>query len=582
MAKKSFVIACPKCGTYVEGSTGIFASNTLKCSCGYKIDLNVEALQSKECPHCGNMVKYDVRKGDDAVCPICKEKLGAVQDIMNKIDLSCPTCNCKITVNKKATVCTCPMCNTKIDVQERIRKEEVKKQGFASLIKYEGDNTTFVWKHPIEDFNCGSQLIVHESQEALFFRDGRALDTFGAGRYTLATSNLPLLENLYKLPTNADETFHSEIYFVNLATQMGIKWGTDSKVRLLDPDSNMYIEIGACGLFNLRVCDSRKLIIKLVGTTAEFGQDDMLGKDGFGTDFIKGKFKALVMNKVKANLARIITTSKISIITIDQYIDLISERMKDVINEQLEQYGLTMPEFYITNVILPEDDPAFNKLKSQYGESTLRIRDEQIKKAEAQARQERIIVEHETEAKIKVVDSQAYVDTLKMKSEADAEAYRKMALAAADGYKAQALAEAEEMKAKGYTYSQETSRIVGKEAFQNGITGGGSNGNGNGVVGDVIGLGVTLGAVGSVVNMTKDAIKPIVEDAKNMGQTVSNSATLNGWNCPSCGKQGITSNFCPDCGAKKPIENAGWNCPNCGEKNIKSKFCPNCGVEKTV
>lgn len=59
--------------------------------------------------------------------------------------------------------------------------------GIIQVIKYEGDNTTFIWKHPTEDFNLGSQLIVHESQRAIFFKDGQALDLFGPGRYTLST-----------------------------------------------------------------------------------------------------------------------------------------------------------------------------------------------------------------------------------------------------------------------------------------------------------------------------------------------------------------------------------------------------------
>ena len=49
----------------------------------------------------------------------------------------------------------------------------------ASVIKYEGDNSTFIWKHPCEDFNTSSQLIVHESQEAILFLNGQALDLFG-------------------------------------------------------------------------------------------------------------------------------------------------------------------------------------------------------------------------------------------------------------------------------------------------------------------------------------------------------------------------------------------------------------------
>lgn len=57
----------------------------------------------------------------------------------------------------------------------------------AEVIKYEGDNSTFIWKSPIEDFKTGTQLIVHESQEAIFFMNGQALDLFGPGRYTLET-----------------------------------------------------------------------------------------------------------------------------------------------------------------------------------------------------------------------------------------------------------------------------------------------------------------------------------------------------------------------------------------------------------
>ena len=66
----------------------------------------------------------------------------------------------------------------------------------ASVIKYEGDNSTFIWKHPCEDFNTSSQLIVHEAQEAILFLNGQALDLFGPGRYTLETENIPILRHL--------------------------------------------------------------------------------------------------------------------------------------------------------------------------------------------------------------------------------------------------------------------------------------------------------------------------------------------------------------------------------------------------
>ena len=69
----------------------------------------------------------------------------------------------------------------------------------------------------------------------MFFRDGQALDSLGPGRHMLETQSLPILEKFYKLPTDSSKTFHSEVYFVNLTTQMGIKWGTDTKVRVKDP-----------------------------------------------------------------------------------------------------------------------------------------------------------------------------------------------------------------------------------------------------------------------------------------------------------------------------------------------------------
>ena len=200
---------------------------------------------------------------------------------MTKVEeFSCAQCGIKLIAAKNAATYTCPVCDCVNDVQKQLTQERIKKDGLASIIKYEGDNETLVWKHPIEDFNLGSQLIVHESQEAIFFRDGQALDLFGAGRYTLETQQLPILEKIYKLPTDTDGTFHSEVYFVNQTTQMGIKWGTDSKVRLFDPASGMHIEIGASGEFNIRVTDSRKLLMKLVGTVDGMKQDSIFGGKG--------------------------------------------------------------------------------------------------------------------------------------------------------------------------------------------------------------------------------------------------------------------------------------------------------------
>ena len=78
----------------------------------------------------------------------------------------------------------------------------------TEIIQYEGGNDMLVWKHPSEDFNTGSQLIVHESQEAVFFCNGQALDLFGPGRHTLKTENIPLLRHPLNLPTGGQSSFH--------------------------------------------------------------------------------------------------------------------------------------------------------------------------------------------------------------------------------------------------------------------------------------------------------------------------------------------------------------------------------------
>ncbi len=136
----------------------------------------------------------------------------------------------------------------------------------ADVIKYEGDNSTFIWKHPCEDFNSLTQLIVHESQEAVFFMNGQALDLFGPGRYTLETQNIPKIGRIISRQTGDETPFHCEVYFINKTVQMSLKWGTDSKVRYIEPSSGVPLSLGASGEMNLMVSDSRKLLIKLVGT----------------------------------------------------------------------------------------------------------------------------------------------------------------------------------------------------------------------------------------------------------------------------------------------------------------------------
>ena len=557
-----FVMECPNCGKYVEAKTGFFARKKIDCSCGYTIDVRTDKLTSRQCPHCGNDVVFDQSKGDKAKCPVCGEPINTMAEQDKTVEFSCGQCGVRLNTAKGVSSYICPVCDHINDVAERVKSEEIKKDGLASIIKYEGDNETLVWKHPIEDFNLGSQLVVHESQEAIFFRDGQALDLFGAGRYTLETQQLPILEKIYSLPTDTEGTFHSEVYFVNMTTQMGIKWGTDSKVRLFDPMTGMHIELGASGEFNIHVTNSRKLLLKLVVTTAYLKQDLLLGNNG------KGLFRSLVMTQVKSFLAATIRENAINVLEIDERLMELSEALRLRINPKLAEYGLEMTEFYVNRVVTPDDDPNFRRMKQQFADQYLNVRDEQIKKNVAMAAAERKTVEAQTAAQMKIIGAQGDAEVLKIQKQAEAEAYRM-----------QAAAEAEEMRMKGYTYQQETARQVGLGAT---MAMGMSGSNGGGGLGDLASLGITLGAMGSVVNMTKDALNPMMDASAQMGQAIGGTmagGTASGWEC-SCGAKNIQSKFCPECGAKKPEPKQGWTCPECGTADITSKFCPECGCKK--
>lgn len=386
------------------------------------------------------------------------------------------------------------------------------------VIKYEGDNRTFIWKHPCEDFNTGSQLIVHESQEAVFFRDGKALESFGAGRHTLETQNMPRLKDHFNAIAGGKSVFHAEVYFINLTTQLGVKWGTDSKIRMFDPISGLHLELGACGTFNIKVIDGRKLLLKVVGTTSGFTQDNVFGTTSSATNYFRG----MIVAKVKSNLARAIRENDINVLEVDEHTGELADILKNEINNVLDDYGMYVPEFFITNVLTPDDDPNYARLKEQHAERYLRVQQQRIKEAEAVAATKR--AEAEAQLKLTVAKGDAY---------AEAEAKKILAGAEAEEIRLKGFAEAEVLRAKGGDYQSETARIVGKAAAENE-----SSGAGGSIASEIVQTGVGLGVGVSVAKEVAATIK----------DTVSASAT---WDCPACGQKNLSGNFCPNCGRKR-------------------------------
>lgn len=579
-----FVIECPNCGKYAEAKTGFFAKKKIDCACGHTINVRTEKLAGRECPHCGNMVVFDQTKGEKAKCPVCHEPINTMAE-QNKVEeFSCEQCGIRLRTSKTASTYVCPVCDHVNDVQERLKTEEIKKDGLASIIKYEGDNDVFVWKHPIEDFNLGSQLIVHESQEAIFFRDGQALDLFGAGRYTLETQQLPLLEKLYKLPTDTEGTFHSEVYFINKTVQMAIKWGTPDRVRFIDPLTGAPLEIGASGEMNLQVKDARKLLIKLVGTTAGIAWGE---QEGFAKS-LQNTFRPLIVNAVKANLPAVIKSQQIDLLEIDERVAELSQCLREKILPGFEEYGLTIPQFYVNHVVLPEEDPNFKRIRELHTvmlQTQVLQAEAAVKTAEARSEAAYRTAQEQSKAAIAAAEREAVLEKQLTETEvARREAERTIiqAQAQAEAARMAGLAEAAVMQAKGYT-ERDVIQAEVQKAYAAGIGEmGSSGGGGSSALGDIASLGVTLGALGGVVGMTKDAMAPMFGGAQQQPVAPVTPVTpaSAGWNC-ACGQVGITGNFCSNCGAKRPAPaaSAGWNCA-CGEMGIIGNFCPNCGTKR--
>lgn len=400
----------------------------------------------------------------------------------------------------------------------------------TDLIKYEGDNSTFIWKHPSEDFNSLTQLVVHESQEAVFVMNGQALDLFGPGRYTLETQNIPEIGKFLKRLTGDKSPFHCEVYFINKTEQMAVKWGTDSKVQFMEPTYHFPIQIGACGEMNLRAEDSKKLLLKLVGTEETLSQAKLVQY-----------FRAFLMTKVKTYLAQIIKEKSISIFEIDEHLVTISEVLYKMLIPDFEEYGVALEHFFVTTIVKPDGENSYEKFKSLHFRQYADV-------AEAKLRQQVSVIEQQTEAQKLVIESQAI---------------------------------AQKRTIEGYTYQQERGFDVAEKVAQNEASGQFANmGIGLGMM---TGVGSTVGGmVGSSINGAMNMVTQQPDGIAQQSQTVqpAQAAQLPQTEvCAKCGSQLIPgAKFCMECGEKvNSMPEGTIKCANCGAVVMQGKFCPECG-----
>jgi membrane protease subunit (stomatin/prohibitin family) len=189
------------------------------------------------------------------------------------------------------------------------------------------------------DIKLGAQLIVRDSQTAIFFRSGHAADSFMTGRHTLSTLNLPILTRLLSLPYGFTSPFRAEVYFINLKVFTNLKWGTKHPVTFKDSKLGL-IRLRGHGAFTMRINQPILFLNTIVGRQARYTTGEI-------QDYLRDVVIARLNDLLGEKLDTVLDLPA-------QYTELAGE-FKEIVRNEFEKYGLELVDFYISSITPPED-----------------------------------------------------------------------------------------------------------------------------------------------------------------------------------------------------------------------------------
>ncbi len=189
------------------------------------------------------------------------------------------------------------------------------------------------------DFRLGSAVNVRESQAAVFYRDGKAMDVFRAGRHHITTANLPLLSGILKLGTGGRDVFTAEVYFVNLVEFTEWKWGTPEPITLRDADFGI-VRLRAFGNYSVQITDPQLFVTKVVGTGGGYRTKEI-------QDFLRGM--------IIARFTDILGEAKIPALDLPALQDEIGAAVRAKMGDEFDAFGLALKTFFLQNISMPEE-----------------------------------------------------------------------------------------------------------------------------------------------------------------------------------------------------------------------------------
>jgi excisionase family DNA binding protein len=189
------------------------------------------------------------------------------------------------------------------------------------------------------DFRIGSQVVVRENQNAVFFRDGKALDTFGPGRHTITTANIPLLASLVNLVTSGQTPFTAEVYFVNMRDFIDMKWGTPEPIALRDKDLGL-ARLRANGRYSMAVEDPQMFVSKIVGTQGLYQTSDI-------DDYLRGI--------IVSRLTDLLGESKVGLFDLPSMFDEMSAGIRVKVADDFSALGIMLKAMFLQSVSPTEE-----------------------------------------------------------------------------------------------------------------------------------------------------------------------------------------------------------------------------------
>src|SRR5258708_3526755 len=206
---------------------------------------------------------------------------------------------------------------------------------------FDESNQSLVQRIPQEGsagIKYGAQWIVQQNQEGIFFRDGKALDSFPPGRHTLTTANVPILTRLLTIPWEKSP-FQASVYFVGKQTFVDQKWGTPQPIVFRDKDFGM-VRLRSFGKYSLRVVNSSVLLNTLVGTQGKYTTDEV-------TTFLR--------DLIVSRMADMLGAAGMSLLDMPAHYEQIASGTRGKVAADFAKYGLELVDFFI-NAITPPDE----------------------------------------------------------------------------------------------------------------------------------------------------------------------------------------------------------------------------------